>query len=90
MFTDYTHSFFLKAHTPIPPTAHAVGFLGADFVKYSCLTANELIAYGNKSGTLYGWNVSDIQSMDMSLRELGVKRAPQSWMYLQVPNDKTF
>lgn len=32
MFTDYTHSFFLKAHTPIPPTAHAVGFLGADFV----------------------------------------------------------
>lgn len=28
--------------------------------------------------------------MDMSLRELGVKRAPQSWMYLQVPNDKTF
>ena len=62
----------------------------AQFVKNSCLTANELIAYGNKSGTLYGWNVSDIQSLDVSLRELGVKRAPQSWMYLQVPNDKTF
>lgn len=30
------------------------------------------------------------QSMDMSLRELGVKRAPQSWMYLLVPDDKTF
>lgn len=25
----------------------------AQFVKDSCLTANELIAYGNKSGTLY-------------------------------------
>lgn len=50
----------------------------------------ELIAYGNKSGTLYCWNVSDVQSMDMSLRELGVKRAPQSWMYLLVPDDKTF
>lgn len=46
--------------------------------------------YGNKSGTLYCWNVSDVQSMDMSLRELGVKRAPQSWMYLLVPDDKTF
>lgn len=62
----------------------------AQFVKDSCLTANELIAYGNKSGTLYCWNVSDVQSMDMSLRELGVKRAPQSWMYLLVPDDKTF
>lgn len=28
----------------------------AQFVKDSCLTANELIAYGNKSGTLYCWN----------------------------------
>lgn len=62
----------------------------AQFVKDSCLTANELIAYGNKSGTLYCWNVSDVQSMDMSLRELGVKRAPQSWMYLRIPDNKTF
>lgn len=29
----------------------------AQFVKDSCLTANELIAYGNKSGTLYCWLV---------------------------------
>lgn len=62
----------------------------AQFVKDSCLTANELIAYGNKSGTLYCWNVSDVQSMDMSLRELGFKRAPQSWMYLRIPDSKTF
>ena len=62
----------------------------AQFVKDSCLTANELIAYGNKSGTLYCWNVSDVQSMDMSLRELGVKQAPQSWMYLRIPDNKTF
>lgn len=32
LFTDCTHSSFLKTHAPIPPTAHAVGFLGADFV----------------------------------------------------------
>lgn len=35
----------------------------AQFVKDSCLTANELIAYGNKSGALYCWNVSDVQSI---------------------------
>jgi len=33
LFTDCTHSSFLKTHAPIPPTAHAVGFLGAGFVK---------------------------------------------------------
>ena len=63
-------------------------FVCRDINTLDCL--RELPAYGNKSGTLYCWNVSDVQSMDMSLRELGVKRAPQSWMYLLVPDDKTF
>lgn len=94
---EYINSFMKEANTldclrELP--AYAIGTevteKTAQFVKDSCLTANELIAYGNKSGTLYCWNVSDVQSMDMSLRELGVKRAPQSWMYLQIPDNKTF
>lgn len=35
MFTGCTHSLFLKNHAPIPPTAHAMGFLGADSVEFN-------------------------------------------------------
>ena len=35
LFTDCTHSSFLKTHAPIPPTAHAVGFLGAGSLNHA-------------------------------------------------------
>lgn len=48
LFTDCTHSSFLKTHAPIPPTAHAVGFLGAGSLNHA--RQFNVVAYGDGDG----------------------------------------
>ena len=45
------------------------------------MSQKELYDYGRTTGRLYGWHVSDVELFDAELREMGVRRAPQSWQY---------
>lgn len=71
----YTFTFFIKTHVPIPPTAHAVGFLGAGFVKREIANDDDSYAHigfhlandiRNQSPasevllTLCGWNIDTL------------------------------
>lgn len=49
----------------------------------SCLTPMDFIEYG-KGKPLYGWHISNLKIFDVpkSLLEFGMKRAPQSWCYV--------
>lgn len=54
-------------------------------MKISCLTLWEIKDYFNgKDG--YGWYISDLKIYDKpkELSEFGLKRAPQSWCYVEV------
>ena len=51
------------------------------FCEQGCMSQKELYDYGRTAGRLYGWHVSDVELFDAELREMGVRRAPQSWQY---------
>lgn len=51
------------------------------FCEQGCMSQKELYDYGRTAGRLYGWHVSNIELFDAELREMGVRRAPQSWQY---------
>lgn len=51
------------------------------FCEQGCMSQKELYNYGRTAGRLYGWHVSDVELFDAELREMGVRRAPQSWQY---------
>lgn len=55
-------------------------------VKKACLSGEELLAYC-KIGDNYAWHISDLVIFDepKELSEFGLKRAPQSWQYVEVP-----
>ena len=48
----------------------------------SCLTDEEIEAYGH--GKAYGWEISNVRKYrkPIPLSEIGISRAPQSWIYL--------
>lgn len=50
-----------------------------------CLTQEELLAYG-KGKPLYGWHIDDLIVYDepKPITEYGLKRAPESWGYVEV------
>lgn len=54
-------------------------------VKKACLSGEELLAYC-KIGDNYAWLISDLVIFDQpkKLSEFGLKRAPQSWQYVEV------
>lgn len=59
---------------------------GKDFSSRSCLTWKQMYEYAGNSGKrLWGWQVSDVKAYDIPrpLSDFGVKRPPQSWMYLE-------
>ena len=57
------------------------------FVRESCVDIASLFEYGNKTGMLYGWNISNVQKLSLPLHQLHLKRAPQSWQYINLPAD---
>lgn len=51
----------------------------------SCLTRRQLEEYAGGSGKpLWGWHISHVREYEkpLSLPEVGMKKAPQSWCYL--------
>lgn len=58
-----------------------------DFVRESCIDIAALFEYGNKTGMLYGWNISNVRKLSLSLHQLHLKRAPQSWQYIRLNAD---
>lgn len=53
--------------------------------KASCLTRKQLKAYvGDNGKPLWGWHITQLKeyAKTLSLPEVGVKKAPQSWCYL--------
>lgn len=53
-----------------------------EFQRKSLVSIEAMDRYMGASKILYGWYISDYISLDYSLEDLGVKRAPQSWQYL--------
>lgn len=55
-------------------------------VKRSMVPLQQLEEYA-KDGLLYGWKVNGVVEYDIPqpLERIGVERAPQSWMYVDVP-----
>ena len=51
----------------------------------SMVPLQELIAYAD-GGEVFAWTIDDVVEYEtpMALAALGVKRAPQSWMYVEV------
>lgn len=53
--------------------------------KASCLTRKQLKAYAGDNGKpLWGWHITQLKeyAKTLSLPEVGMKKAPQSWCYL--------
>lgn len=57
------------------------------FIRESCINIASLFEYGNKTGILYGWNISSVRKLSLSLHQLHLKRAPQSWQYINLNAD---
>ena len=57
----------------------------ADFLQKSCLTREQVKKYMGTHTTLFGWKLERVKSVDISLEECGVKRPPQSWVYVDIP-----
>lgn len=57
------------------------------FVRESCVDIASLFEYGNKTGMLYGWNISNVRKLSLPLHQLHLKRAPQSWQYVCLNTD---
>ncbi len=57
------------------------------FVRESCVDIASLFEYGNKTGMLYGWNISNVRKLSLPLHQLHMKRAPQSWQYVRLNTD---
>lgn len=51
----------------------------------TCLTAEQIMQYAN-GGKLYYWHISNLKIYDKprAISEFGLKRAPQSWCYVEV------
>lgn len=70
----------------LPSLQKTIGADKRDLASHSCLTWKQLYEYAGNSGKrLWGWQVSDVKAYDKpkSLSEFGLKRPPQSWMYLK-------
>ena len=54
-------------------------------VARSMVPLQDLLAYAD-GGDVFAWTIDDVVQYEtpMELAELGVKRAPQSWMYVEV------
>lgn len=59
------------------------------WLKKTCLTYEEVVNYG-RLATLYGWHISELVIYDTpkTLKEIGLKKAPQSWCYIKKENSK--
>ena len=55
-----------------------------EFSKQSCLEISEIESYMATHVLLAGWHLKNVDSYDASLSDIGVKRAPQSWQYINV------
>lgn len=53
-------------------------------ISKSCISQEELNAYGTGHTQLYAWHISDLKiySQPKSLEDFDVKRPPQSWCYV--------
>lgn len=57
------------------------------FIRESCINIAALFEYGNKTGMLYGWNISNVRKLSLPMHQLHLKRAPQSWQYINLNAD---
>lgn len=61
------------------PTKHML-----EFSEQSCLEIEEIKAYMSNHVLLAGWHLKNVDSYNASLADIGVKRAPQSWQYIDI------
>lgn len=57
------------------------------FIRESCIDIAALFEYSNKTGMLYGWNISNVRKLSLPMHQLHLKRAPQSWQYINLNAD---
>lgn len=64
-------------------------FAGDDadaFLEASCLTREQLAAFFRTKNAVFGWQLSDVQPLNMALDVVKVSRPPQGWQYCTIPN----
>jgi predicted transcriptional regulator len=69
-----------------PTIQKTIGLQGWDLESHSCLTARHLHEYARgRLKPLWGWQVEHVKAYPepKQLSDYGVKRPPQSWMYLK-------
>ena len=56
-----------------------------EFIKYGCVSKDDLIKYQGQSNCLYTWIIDRPTKLNKkySIKEFGLKRAPQSWQYTE-------
>lgn len=51
------------------------------FIRESCIDIAALFEYGNKTGMLYGWNISNVRKLSLPMHQLHLKLALEPWLY---------
>lgn len=59
---------------------------GDAFLKASCLTREQLTPFFWSKNVVYGWQLSDVQPLDMALDAVKTSRPPQGWQYCPIPS----
>ena len=59
---------------------------GDAFLKASCLTREQLTPFFSSKNVVYGWQLSDVQPLDMALDAVKTSRPPQGWQYCPIPS----
>ena len=60
---------------------------GDAFLKASCLTREQLTPFFSSKNVVYGWQLSDVQPLDMALDAVKTSRPPQGWQYCPIPSN---
>lgn len=87
-----THAMIYDYDRSLPYALQEACYAKTDsFLQRSCLTRDEIKTYscgfrfhGIDYEPLFGWLLTGPHALDMTLQEVGIKIAPQSWCYTEV------
>lgn len=85
--TDKAGEDYFTAHVVVVADGEKLSGMADKFIRESCIDIAALFEYGNKTGMLYGWNISNVRKLSLPMHQLHLKRAPQSWQYINLNAD---
>lgn len=85
---NYLGNYHIIGEFVCPQTVDMRDVGGDDFERKSCLTLEDWLRYteGHK-GNVWGWEIKTpkLYPVPLTLEDVGLKRPPQSWQYVEVP-----